>query len=690
MASEAAQPALRFRILGPIRAWRDGLELDLGPRQRHLILALLLVNDGRPVDLAELVALLWADDPPPSAVNVVHRYIGGLRRLLEPELPNRASGDWLQRSGVGYRLDASGAAFDLREARALAAEGHRLAGADDEAAVAAYAAALDLWDDRCGTGLAGVCGIHPAFVAVDHEGSSVARAAADVAVRGELSALILPALRRAATRDPFDEALQARLLLALAADGRQAEALAGFQTVRRNLAAELGVEPGRELLDAHRRILEQEESPPPVSTAESVPLSVAPAQLPTDLATFTGRRNEITNLDAALRDPEHKGRAAVVVTIDGMPGVGKSTLALHWAHRVAGRFPDGQLFLDLHGFEPEGKPTSPRDALGNLLTGLGVVPAQMPGDLDARAGLYRSLLAERRVLIVLDNAHTTDQVIPLLPSGPGSVAVVTSRHRLTGLALRGAHPLTVGLPSFQDARESLRARVGDRRADAEPDAVDDIIAHCARLPLALAVVGARAHSNPTFSLAAIADDLHTARGRLDGLDDDLSGSVRHVFSWSYRQFSEPAARMLRLLSLHHGGEISTAAAASLAAVPPRLARELADELCRGRLLLERQPGRYVMHDLMRAYAREQADEYESPDALESARARLLAHYALTAQRAQQWLDRRAAEEPEISVDQAITAEPIGDHRAALSALARISSIVADQVRSSHAGDLGDV
>ncbi|MEV6848755.1 BTAD domain-containing putative transcriptional regulator [Actinoplanes sp. NPDC051411] len=676
MAPEAGPPVVRFRVLGLIRAWRGDVELDLGPRQRQLILALLLVADGRPVDLADFVALLWAGEPPPSAVNVVHRYIGGLRRLLEPELPNRATGRWLQRHGAGYRLDAAGASLDLRQARTFAAEARQLAATGDvAAAVAGYARALKLWDGRCGAGLDGAAGVHPAFVAVDREGSALARAAADAALSAGLCPVVLPALRRAAERDPFDEALQARLLLGLAADGRQAEALTGYQTVRRRLAEELGIEPGPDLIQAHRRILDQQFAvvtpvpPEPATVIE--PLPVPPAQLPTDLAGFAGRRAELAQLDAILDAAEQDGGTAVAV-IDGMPGVGKSTLAVHWAHRAADRFPDGQLFLDLRGFDADGTPTSPFDALGSLLTGLGVAAGRLPAGLDARAGLYRSLLSGRRILVVLDNAIAAGQAAALLPASPGCAAVVTSRHRLTELTLRGARALTADLPGLDDARDSLRARIGDQRASAEPQALDEIIARCGRLPLAIAVVGARAHGNPEFSLTAIAAELRAAPNPLDALHD--------IFSWSYRSLSEPAARLLRLLSLHVGGEITTAAAASLAGLPPRRARELTAELTQGRLLLERQPGRYVLHDLIHAYAAGLARDREPAAERDAALARLLTHYALTAQHARDWLGTPPPGPADTPSAGEVTAEPIGSYDAAVRTLARISSIVAGRIR----------
>jgi DNA-binding SARP family transcriptional activator len=697
IAGSAAE--IRFSVLGPIRAWRAGAELDVGPRQQRLILALLLVRAGRPVDIAEFIRLLWADNPPVSAVNVVHRYVGMLRRLLEPGLPARSSGRWLLRVGTGYRVAVDDTTLDLLTARRLAAEARTLAahppadGAD--AAVAVYTRALELWKGPCGVGLDPAAQLHPAFVAIDRECSVLTQEAADTALACGLGRLILPALRRATERDPLDEALQARLLRCLAVDGKQAEALAGYDAVRRRLAGELGVDPGPELLAAHRHVLEQSAGTPAAGGgatggAESLGgpapdgtvIGIRPAQLPADLPLFTGRRAELARLDELLTPAGRAGRTAVTVAVDGMPGVGKSTLAVHWAHRASTDFPDGQLFLDLRGFDGGNAPTSQAEALHTLLSALGMPARQIPADVDARAGLYRSMLAGRRMLVILDNARDAQQAGPLLPGAPGCAAIVTSRTRLTGLAVHGAASLTVELPGVEDARATLRARLGARRAGAEPAALDAIIASCGRLPLALAVVAARAHGNPAFGLAAIARELRTTHDRLDALTgDDVGSDVRAVFSWSHRALRPPAARLFRLLSLHHGPTISVAAAASVAGVHPRAARGLLGELTRARLLTEHLPGRFAVHDLIRAYAAELAWQLETPAERGAALDRLIAHYLHTAQLAQRWLDTgRSATEPPTPPD-GVTGETIGDHDEAIRMLATVSAAVTAQVRT---------
>jgi DNA-binding SARP family transcriptional activator len=681
-SASGPEPAMRFTVLGPVRAWRGSAELDLGPRQQRVILAMLLVRAGQPVDVTELVDLLWPTDPPASAVNVIHHYVGGLRRLLEPSLPARTGGRWLLKHGAGYRLDVDPVNLDLLAARELAGSARqRAVDGDTRAGIDRYLQALELWTGWCGSGLDGVARIHPAFVIVDREGSTLARHAADLAVRGGRPDAVLPAVRRMTARDPLDEALQARLITCLAANGQQAEALATFSAVRRQLRAELGVDPCPELDDAHRRILTQQTGPATESTTSPTVYSVRPAQLPADLAAFSGRRAELATMDNFL--PRSISGTAVVIALDGMPGVGKSALAVHWAHRAAPRFPDGQLFLNLRGFDDHGAPTTHSEALHTLLSGLGVPLDRIPDDVDARTGLYRSVLADRRVLVVLDNARTTEQVEALLPATAGSAAIVTSRNRLTGLAIAGAHAVTVELPPLDDSRASLRARLADGRVDAEPDAADAIIAACARLPLAVAVVAARAHDNPRYTLAGILAELRAAGGTLDAFTSaDPRGDVRAVFSWSYRSLSPPAAWLLRLLSLSPSADISSAAAASLAGLSLRRVRQLATELTRSRLLGESRPGSYALHDLIHAFAAEQARDTDPDPDRQAAAARLVAHYQHTAYEVERWLTPGRVRGGPSEPAEGITAETIEDYEAAVQALARISVAVAHRVRGS--------
>jgi tetratricopeptide (TPR) repeat protein/transcriptional regulator with XRE-family HTH domain len=367
--------------------------------------------------------------------------------------------------------------------------------------------------------------------------------------------------------------------------------------------------------------------------ASASPGGAAPRQLPATAAGFTGRTAELQTLTQILDDAAGGAPGTVVISaIGGTAGVGKTTLALHWAHQVAGRFGDGQLYVNLRGFEPSGVPATPAEAIGGFLDALGVPPGKIPPLPDAQAGMYRSLVARKTMLIVLDNARDEQQVRPLLPASPASLVLVTSRNQLTGLAsTEGARLVTLDVLTQAEAVQLLTSRLGTGRASAEPGAVREIAGLCACLPLALAVAAARATARPAFSLAGVADELRAAEGRLDALDSgDPESSVRAVLSWSYQQLSAGAARMFRLLGLHPGPDISVPAAASLAATGAAEARRLLRELTRAHLITEHVPGRYAFHDLLRAYAAAQARDLDSEPDRVAATGRLLDHYLHTA------------------------------------------------------------
>jgi len=364
----------------------------------------------------------------------------------------------------------------------------------------------------------------------------------------------------------------------------------------------------------------------------SAPGRVAvPRQLPAAVADFTGRAAELQVLTAALDQAGAPG-TVVISAIGGTAGVGKTALALHWAHQVADRFPDGQLHVNLRGFDPSGTPVTPGEAIRGFLDALGVPPERIPPDQEAQAGLYRSLLADRRVLIVLDNARDEQQVRPLLPASPAGLVLVTSRSQLGGLAAAdGARLISLDVLNHADAVQMLTARLGASRTAAEPDAVDRIADLCACLPLALAVAAARAAARPGFPLAGLAEELADSAGRLDALDaGDPATSVRAVFSWSTRQLSAEAARVFRLLGLHPGPDISVPATASLVAVEESVARSLLRGLARAHLIAEHVPGRYALHDLLRAYAADQARARDSQADRDAAIGRVLDHYLHTA------------------------------------------------------------
>jgi tetratricopeptide (TPR) repeat protein/transcriptional regulator with XRE-family HTH domain len=366
----------------------------------------------------------------------------------------------------------------------------------------------------------------------------------------------------------------------------------------------------------------------PAGAAESAlrPVTV-PRQLPAGAADFVGRDAQLKVLGRLLDSAGRTG-PVVISVIGGTAGVGKTALALQWAHQVADRFPDGQLYADLRGFSPSGAAAEPAVVIRGFLDALGVPRERIPAGLDDSAALYRSVLAGRRLLVVLDNARDEQQARPLLPGSRGCVVLVTSRRQLAGLiAIEGARPVAVDTLARADARELLARRLGSERVTSEPEAVTELTELCARLPLALVVAAARAAARPGFPLGVLAAELRDAGGRLDALDvGDATSSVRAVFSWSYRQLSVPAAGMFRLLGVHPGPDVSVPAAASLFGARQSEARKGLAELASAYLVTEHRPGRYVVHDLLRAYAAEQGRIRDDGRIQRAAVGRMLDHY----------------------------------------------------------------
>ncbi|MFD8383001.1 BTAD domain-containing putative transcriptional regulator [Streptomyces sp. NPDC059679] len=629
-----SRESVRFAVLGPIRAWRAGAELDLGRPQQRVLLGLLLARAGRPVGLGEIVDALWGEDPPGSAVNVVRRHIGILRRTLEPGLPLRAPGHWLLREAAGYRIAVDADSLDLLRFRRLREQADEAADRSPGRAVTLLTEALALWRGPAGADVSVEIRARAFLDVLDREHLAAVKELADAALRTGMTAPVLDELRKAALASPLDEPLLARLVRALAATGQRAEALETHRAAVTRLADELGLAPGRELSDAHGAVL-RESRPATRSAAGSgaalggepadggllsanslsaIPLpgvgysEPRPAQLPQDLPAFSGRRAQLAKLSALLPEEGRPLDTAVISVIEGMAGVGKTTLAVHWAHQVADRFPDGQFYVDLRGFDPTGTALDPGEAVRDFLCALGVPRHRVPHGLDAQTALYRSLLAGRRFLVLLDNALDTEQVRPLLPGAPGCLVIVTSRDTLTGLvADHGAHPLNLCWLDAEEGRELLAARLGAARVAAEPQAAAEIVELCAGLPLALSCVAARLAAHPGFRLSALAAELRDAHDRLDAIARG-SAEVSTVFSWSYRALSAGAARLFRLLAGHPGPDLSASAVAELAALDglagldaQESARLLA-ELTRAHLVAELSPGRYSVHDLLRSYA----------------------------------------------------------------------------------------
>jgi tetratricopeptide (TPR) repeat protein len=354
-----------------------------------------------------------------------------------------------------------------------------------------------------------------------------------------------------------------------------------------------------------------------------------PRQLPAAVRHFAGREAELAALTGQLTDA---AGTVVISAVGGTAGIGKTTLAVHFAHQAADQFPDGQLHVNLRGFDPTGSPMTPVEAIRGFLDAFEVPTERIPVTFGAQAALYRSLLAGRRVLIVLDNARDADQVRPLLPGSPGCMVVVTSRNQLTSLiAAEGACPVTLDLLTVAEARQLLARRLGRGRVAAEAPAVQEIITCCARLPLALSIVAARAATHLQFSLTSLATELRDARGSLDAFQaGEAAANPRAVFSWSYQQLSPQAARLFRLLGLHPGPDTTAYAAASLAALPIAQARGSLAELAQAHLITEHSPGRFTFHDLLRAYAIEQVRAHDTDDEQNAAISRVLDHYLYSA------------------------------------------------------------
>ncbi|EXG82050.1 AfsR/SARP family transcriptional regulator [Cryptosporangium arvum] len=627
---------LRFTILGPVSIRHGDAEAEIGGRQPRVVLALLLSAAGSSVSVSEIVDTLWEEDPPLSAVNVVHRFIGMLRRVIEPDLPVRTAGNYIVRSAAGYRLRADAQTLDLLRFRALAGQARQTV--EPDGAIRLYAEALRLWQGPSAAGLETVSRIHPAFLAIDAECSLVAREAADLALRHGLLTPVIPALRRAARLSPLDEALQARLVLALAADGRQSEAMATFHAVRRRLDDELGIDPSPELLDAYERLLHQRALPPSApADRPSVPM-----QLPADHPFFSGRAAELVRARALLGEDQRQARPIVALAIDGMPGVGKTTFAVHLGHQLTADYPDGQLYADLRGFSDEGAAMAPAEALRGFLASLGVPLSDLPPELHALAGLYRSILANRRMLILLDNCRDYDQVRHLLPSTPGSLAIVTSRTRLTGLISSGSgQPLPLDLPDRDEARTFLARRLGGERVTIDHVAVDTIVDRSGRLPLALALVAARAAMAPGTPLAEIAAELAPAQDFV-GFGPASATHLRAVFSWSYRALTAEAARLFRLLPLHPGPDLTVLSAGALAGVDTRTGAHLLGELT-SHLMVQDSDGRYQVHGLLRAYAEYLSERHDAPAQRRAATLRVFAYYQHSAHAAHLRLDPQLPE-----------------------------------------------
>ncbi|CAL9426742.1 Regulatory protein AfsR [Actinosynnema sp. ALI-1.44] len=599
IARERAEVSGQLTVLGEVRVHVAGRPVDSGPARQRCVLAALAVDLNHVVPVERLIRRVWGDEPPHTARTTLSTYVSRLRKVLPPgvELANRSG---------GYVVQADPAAVDLHRFRRLTALAR---GGADERAVRVLREALDLWRGEALTGIPGdwAAGYRELL---RQERLAVEGDLTDALLRLGRAEELLPALAARTTEHPLDERLAAQYMLALHLAGRSADALDHYRRTRALLVEELGTEPGERLRRRHQEVLSADapaERPKPPNT------------LPRDLDDFTGR-------DAELRRLLAGGHVTVV---DGMAGVGKTALALRMAHRVAARYPDGRLFLDLHGHSPGQAPVAAVDALESLLRQAGVAGDAIPRGVDDRAALWRAWTADRRVLVVLDNAADAAQVRPLLPGGGGCRVVVTSRDRLTGL--EGVDRLSLDVLPL-DQSVALVERVLGKPVDEELPAAREAARMCGFLPLALRIAATRARSRPSWTIAHLAERLGDEHGRLAELRAGDRG-VEAAFSLSYRQLDAAQRRMFRGLGAAPVAEFDRGTAAAVAAVPAAEAEVLLEGLHDANLLLEPTPGRFRFHDLLRHHARALATREDSAEDRDAAAARLCDFLLHTAARA---------------------------------------------------------
>ncbi|MFF3687553.1 BTAD domain-containing putative transcriptional regulator [Streptomyces sp. NPDC002187] len=623
--SDAAD--LRFSVLGPVRAWRDGESLPSGSPQQRALLAALLLRDGRTATAGELIDAIWGEEPPSQALAAVRTYASRLRKAL--------AADALVSESGGYALRVRRDALDLAVAQELSGEADKARAAGDRCqARTLINKALGLWD---GEPLANVPGPYAETqrARLEEWHLTLLETRLDLDLEVGCHAEAVSELTALTAAHPLRERLRELLMLALYRSGRQAEALAVYADTRRLLAEELGVDPRPELSRLQQRILQADaELARPSEEPEPARTVTRPAQLPATVPDFTGRVAFVRELGAQLATAE--GSVMAVSALAGIGGVGKTTLAVHVAHQARGHFPDGQLYVDLQG--AGNRAAEPETVLGAFLRALGTADSAIPDTLDERAALYRSALDGRRVLVLLDNARDAAQIRPLLPGTAGCAALITSRVRMVDLA--GAHLVDLDVMSPEEALRLFTRIVGVERVGAERKAALDVVAACGFLPLAIRIAASRLAARRTWTVSVLAAKLADERRRLDELQaGDLA--VKATFELGYGQLEPSQARAFRLLGLADGPDISLAAAAAMLDLPLHESEDLLEALVDTSLLESAAPGRYRYHDLVRLYARACAERDERPAAgvphaegqgREAALSRLLDFYLATAAR----------------------------------------------------------
>jgi DNA-binding SARP family transcriptional activator len=626
------------RLLGPVEPWSGDGQIPLGPRQRRCILAALALTPGRPVTAESLVDRMWDGALPRDPRNVLYTNISRLRSDLA------RAGVTVQRRENGYVLDLAAENIDVHRARQLAARARSLvAEHPDNAseAVELLRSASTLWRDLP------LMDLHGEWADRVRYGLTQERVAM-ISQRFELELMIgqhadaVGPLADLVAEYPLDESLAALLMLALYRCGRQVDALGVFTRLRRRLVDEIGDEPGTHAQDLHDKILRRDatlewpdlrgvmlhhEVPAANSAAMPLELTSRPAQLPPDVAGFVGRADALAALDELVPRGNVLPTAVVIAISDGAAGVGKTALAVHWAHRVRNRFPDGQLYADLRGYASDA-PLEPLEVLAQFLRALGVPAEMVPGEVTEASAMYRSVLADRRVLVLLDNAATAEQVRPLVAGGAGSMVLVTSRDHLSGLVARdGACRVGLGTLSRAEAVSLLTALLGADRQQADLVSIGELAEFCAYLPLALRVAAANLVARPEFSISEyLAEAQCCNRLAVLAVPDDPKCAVGEALDLSYVRLPESARRMFRFFGLLPGVEVDAEAAARLAGTEVDAAARTLGVLANAHLIEERASGRFACHDLLRDYATIRAAQEERSAECDAARRRYFDYY----------------------------------------------------------------
>lgn len=600
-----------FRALGDLEVRTDNRPVDLGSPRQRCVLVVLILDVNQVVSIDQIVERVWGDLPRTDVRGSIYSYVSRLRRVLAP-----ASEVCIDRRSGGYVLRTDRELVDVHLFRDLVQKAARTA--DPERTLALYEQALDLWRGE-------------PFARLDSSWLDVVRdnlAGERLAVQLERfdlqlarggGAQVLDELTNLVHQHPLVERLSGQLMRALHSVGRRTEALRRFQRLRSTLAEELGVGPDTETQHIHQAILRDERD-----LAAAVKVSRA-SGLPRAVPDFAGRTAEIERL-VSVAGQAAQGRSVVIAAINGMAGIGKTALVLHVAHRLSGRFPDGQVFINLHGHTPNVAPINPAAALDDLLRQLGVAAQEIPDGLDARAARWRAAIAGRRLIVVVDDAASTDQIRPLLPGSPGALVLVTSRRRLAGLDAARTLSLDTLVPA--DAHRLFALIAGDSAA-AEPEQAGEVVRLCGRLPLAIRIAAARLAHRPSWTVHDLANRLRDEQHRLTELTVD-DRSVRSAFALSYRELLPEQRAAFRLLGLHPGTELDVPAAAALLGHPARRTADLLEALLDANLLTQPTSGRYRFHDLVRYFAQTKAQTDETADTRTAATARLRDYYLAAA------------------------------------------------------------